>query len=378
MLIRKRSGFLVILFITVLPKFVKSQEIIGDTIFVSDKQSSKLYFPQTVTYCVFDSANSNVSFEKKIDKNSVAIKTTAEDAETTILEVKEGSREHMLILVYKKDMSPTDYVHDWDDMDKLNNYVAESFLRKGLKPDLPEPVVAVSSPKKKANRTNKKNGDFVYATYPMVKDIADSIQNKTPVKKQEPPLPKNIISREAIISLVNDTAREDELPTPYDSIISLAANSLTEPPYEKALDLYKQANVLMPEETYPLKIIKYVESLISDYQEKTNRQQYLARRAQIVYLISKANKALEEKKLDSAKAWLTEAIALQPTKTQGEYAEKKVEAIDIELQRIAAMPVKEEPKPAEPLTARQRRLKRQEDKRKAILLSNYKKDQPKE
>lgn len=164
-----------------------------------------------------------------------------------------------------------------------------------------------------------------------------------------------------------DTAIENELEDKYDSVITKAAFALTSAQYKQAVDYYKEASLLRPEETFPNKMIKYVETIMADVAAKQKR----AERAKIREDLTKANQAIIDKSWDSARALFSEILTLNPEKSDAEYAKSKIEAIDLELQRIALRtPPKQEPIIiAPPKNRREARARRKLAERNASLAS---------
>ncbi|WP_018611313.1 hypothetical protein [Segetibacter koreensis] len=165
----------------------------------------------------------------------------------------------------------------------------------------------------------------------------------------------------------SDTAVQTQLDIEYDSVLAKAASSLTSSAFEESINYYKKAGELKPGETYPYKMIKYVEALA----EKQKHADDLKRKAQIKSDLIKANQAIVSKNWDSAKIYFNEVLALHPEKPDEDFARSKVAAIDLELQRIASRtPVKEVPKPViVPKNKREARALRKLAERNAILAS---------
>lgn len=168
-------------------------------------------------------------------------------------------------------------------------------------------------------------------------------------------------------NIESDTTVESELDIQYDSVLARAASALTTSAFQQSIDYYKQASSLKPAETYPFKMIKYVEDLAV----KQKRADDLKRKAQIQNDLNRANQAIVDKKWDSAKVLFNEILSLQPQKADEEYAKSKVSAIDLELQRIVSRtPPKVEPKPIVlPKNRREARALRKLEERNAILAS---------
>lgn len=143
---------------------------------------------------------------------------------------------------------------------------------------------------------------------------------------------------------------QSELDIQYDSILSKAASSLSALAYDDAIAYYKEAAVLKPAEIYPYKMINYVEDIAA----KQRRADELKRKAKIKDALIKADKAIVAQKWDTAKVLFSEILTLQPEKTDQEYAKSKIEAINLELQRIAAR-VPPPPKPVVVVVPKNRR-----------------------
>lgn len=172
----------------------------------------------------------------------------------------------------------------------------------------------------------------------------------------------------------SDTAVQSELDIKYDSVLGKAAAALTASAYQQSIDYYKEASALKPGESYAYKMINYVQDLAV----KQKRADDLKRKAQIKDDLTKANQAIVDKKWDSAKILFNRILALKPEKADEEFAKSKVEAIDLELQRIALrMPVKEEPKPVYvPKNRSEARAFRKLAERNAMLASAASKKPP--
>lgn len=169
-----------------------------------------------------------------------------------------------------------------------------------------------------------------------------------------------------------DSAAIEELQNKYDSVITKAALSLTSAQYKQASDYYREASLLKPEETYPNKMITYVETIMADAAEKQKRADDLKRRAQVKDNLNRANNAIVNKSWDSARAFFSEILTLQPEKADEEYAKSKIAAIDLELKRIILRtPVKQEPVVvALPKNRSEARARRKLEERNAIMASS--------
>lgn len=163
----------------------------------------------------------------------------------------------------------------------------------------------------------------------------------------------------------SDTTVQTELDIKYDSVLERASASLTTSAYQQAIDYYKAASALKPSETYPYKMISYVEDLAA----KQKRADELKQKLQIKNNLIKANQAIVDKNWNTAKILFNEILSLHPDKTDEDYAKSKVQAIDLELQRIVLRtPVKEEPKPViVPKNRREARAMRKVEERNAEM-----------
>lgn len=139
----------------------------------------------------------------------------------------------------------------------------------------------------------------------------------------------------------SDTAVQSELDIKYDSILAKATSSLTASAYQQSINYYKEASALKPAETYPYKMINYVQDLA----DKQKRSDDLRRKAQIKNDLIRANQAVLDRRWDSAKFLFNEILTLEPDKADMDYAKAKIAAIDLELERIAQRtpPPKEAP-----------------------------------
>lgn len=147
-----------------------------------------------------------------------------------------------------------------------------------------------------------------------------------------------------------DTANRSELDIKYDSILSKAAAFLSASAYDEAISSYKQAAALKPAEAYSYKMINYAE----DISAKQKHADDLKRRAKIKDDLTRANNAIAVKSWDSAKTIFGEILTLKPEKADQDYAKSKIEAIDLELQRIAAR-VSPKPEPVAVVIPKNRR-----------------------
>ncbi len=175
-------------------------------------------------------------------------------------------------------------------------------------------------------------------------------------------LPCKIISGQDIES---DTAVQSELDIKYDSVLAKATSSLTASAFQESINYYREASALKPHETYPYKMIRYVKDL-------TARQKLsddLKRKAKIKDNLIRANQAIVDRSWYNAKSLFNEVLTLHPEKTDEDYAKSKIDAIDLELQRIALrIPVKEEPKPViVPKNRREARAQRKVAERNAVI-----------
>jgi len=168
-----------------------------------------------------------------------------------------------------------------------------------------------------------------------------------------------------------DSTAINELEDKYDSVITKAALALTGAQYKEASDYYREASLLKPAETYPLKMIKYVESIMAEAAEKQRLADESKRRAQIKDDLNKANNAILNRSWDSARALFSNILALHPEKADEEYAKSKITAIDLEQKRIILRtPLKPEPVViAPPKNRSEARARRKLAERSAMLAS---------
>jgi hypothetical protein len=168
--------------------------------------------------------------------------------------------------------------------------------------------------------------------------------------------------------MAGDTT-ETEADRKYDSVMAKAAKSFSDSSYDDAIAYYKEAGKLKPQESYPAKMIIYVEATSREVADKRKREDELKRKNQIQENLAKANTAILDKDWSLAKSLFNEILSLHPNKGDEDFAKSKIQAIDLELQRIALRtPVKEEPKPVYvPKTRREARAMRKQAERNAIL-----------
>ncbi|HEX8277535.1 MAG TPA: hypothetical protein VF540_02530 [Segetibacter sp.] len=182
-------------------------------------------------------------------------------------------------------------------------------------------------------------------------------------------IPCKIIFSQDIFSyeIESDTAVQSELDIKYDSALAKATSSLTASAFQQSIDYYKEASALKPGETYPYKMIRYVKEL--EIQKK--RSDDLKRKAQIRDDLIRANQAIVDKSWNKAKSLFNEILTLHPEKTDEDYAKSKIEAIDLELKRIALRTpvVVAPPVVIPPRNRREARAQRKLAERSAIIAS---------
>jgi hypothetical protein len=175
-----------------------------------------------------------------------------------------------------------------------------------------------------------------------------------------------------------DSTAINELEDKYDSVITKAALALTGAQYNEASGYYKEASLLKPMETYPLKMIRYVQNIMTETAEKQKLADELKRRAQVKDYLNKANNAILAARWDSARILFSEILTLHPEKTDADYAKSKIEAIDLELKRIVLRtPPKQEPIViAPPKNRSEARARRKLAERNAIIAAASAKQAP--
>src|SRR5215210_7542895 len=182
-------------------------------------------------------------------------------------------------------------------------------------------------------------------------------------------IPCKVIFSQDIFSyeIESDTAVQTELDIKYDSALAKATTSITAYAFQQSINYYKEASALKPGETYPYKMISYVKEL--EIQKK--RSDDLKRKAQIRDDLIRANQAIVGKSWNQAKALFNEILTLHPEKADEDYAKSKIEAIDLELKRIALRtPVKVAPPVViPPRNRREARAQRKLAERNAIIAS---------
>jgi hypothetical protein len=90
---------------------------------------------------------------------------------------------------------------------------------------------------------------------------------------------------------LEDIAMENRIEEEYVSILDNASLSITSQDYKKAKDHYKQARSLKPQETYPTKMIAYLDGVLSEINERQKREETAKQRRQILTIKENAVKA---------------------------------------------------------------------------------------
>jgi tetratricopeptide (TPR) repeat protein len=128
---------------------------------------------------------------------------------------------------------------------------------------------------------------------------------------------------------VDGTLETDSVEaTGYDFIMSKAALALNKEDFDLAHQYYKQAIVLKPGDTYAFKMLKVVENSKWAYAQKQLKDLDLRRKAEINILMRDALKAIMDKKYDTARALYSRVLVLNPVKSQKEFVEQKIKALD--------------------------------------------------
>lgn len=215
--------------------------------------------------------------------SSIVLRAKIDKAKPATVLINEGSRKHSFVLVFKKNLSVSELVHQWPDTSTLANYVALLDAKKTSA--LP----------------------------------ADTIRKKTPS-----PLQKKMDSL-AVIRKTNEK---------YDSIVSKAAASFAIQDLTSAKDYATEAHSIKPSEALPVTMIANIESAIRNAarRQKYNDSMQLVIRTREA--VEKADKQILQKNWNNALALYKEVLALQPTPAQADYARKKIEAINLEFDRL--------------------------------------------
>jgi len=154
-----------------------------------------------------------------------------------------------------------------------------------------------------------------------------------------------------------------------DSAIAMGDSMLSAKDYKQSLEYYKEAHSLKPENAYAARMVANVESVLYDIAEKQKKTEELKLKAQINEYLDLANKAIVDKNWQTAKDLYLKILDLKPAPAQKDFALKKIETIDLELERIASRtPPKKEPEVVKkPKNKREARAMRKEAERSAIL-----------
>jgi hypothetical protein len=117
----------------------------------------------------------------------------------------------------------------------------------------------------------------------------------------------------------------------FDSVISRASSALSQHDFDKAKDYYKQAALLKPQSSYRIKMIQYIESNQLSTAKKQAEALDIRRKSEINGLMTNALKAIMDKNYDSARTIYSKILTLNPLKSQYEFAQQKIQAIDMAL-----------------------------------------------
>lgn len=129
----------------------------------------------------------------------------------------------------------------------------------------------------------------------------------------------------------------------YDSVISKASSALNSGNFDVAYKYYKQALKLKPGDTYAFKMLKVVDSSKWAAEQKQAKDTDLKRKAEINILMRDALNAIMEKKYDTARALYSQVLVLNPVRSQKEFIEQKIKALDQALGRPALNAVSTKP-----------------------------------
>ncbi len=179
-----------------------------------------------------------------------------------------------------------------------NDFVsAKAFYEEAinLKPNAPEPANQLSLINKKLEDNKRGNTE-----------IEDNLQN-------------NDNPEDSLTAIETDYYRSI---ASADSLVNVKA-------YDSAIIAYRKASVLMPLPSYPWKQIKYVQSEIA-LNEKRKKVEAERR---FTDAITRADKAVTEKKYDDAKSAYTEALTIHP---ENEYAQKRLQIMIYQLEKARA------------------------------------------
>ena len=139
--------------------------------------------------------------------------------------------------------------------------------------------------------------------------------------QQEPKNQLKIINKKLEVA-----ARDSEINNNYERSITLADSQVIAKAYESAIANYKQASIIKPLESYPRKQLKYVQSEIV-LNEKKKKEEEERRFSDV---LTRADKAVTDKKYDDAKSAYTEALTIHPN---NEYAKRRLEIISYQLEK---------------------------------------------
>lgn len=117
----------------------------------------------------------------------------------------------------------------------------------------------------------------------------------------------------------------------YNLIISKAATAVSNQNFEEAKALYNEALALKPNDPFASGMIINVNNSIKALEVIRQRNSDLKRKADINILLKQAESEVSAKNYDSAKKHYNEVLALNPIKSQEEFAKQRIRAIDFAL-----------------------------------------------
>ena len=138
-------------------------------------------------------------------------------------------------------------------------------------------------------------------------------------------LPKNQLK--IIYKKIEDSVREEQLNYNYEHTIALADSQVIARSFDSAIAGYKQASLLKPLESYPHKQVRYIQSELVQMENRKREQE----EQQYRDALTRADKAVTDKKYDEALTAYTEALSIHPG---NEYAKRRLEIVSFQLEKI--------------------------------------------
>ena len=138
-------------------------------------------------------------------------------------------------------------------------------------------------------------------------------------------MPKEAYPKKKIAEIDALLAKQKDAEDQYDETIKKADALMAQQQYAEALNQYKAAAVLNPQETYSAKKINEIQALLA--KQQAEKQAAASAEAQYNDLIAKAGQAYDQKNYEAAKKYYQDALSIKPSESTPRSRIQEIDAL---------------------------------------------------